>query len=105
MKDQDLLCIENNRTTKPYTTENPPFIYVTDFDDETVKDFYVKFTSLEFDTKVKIIPIIINSYGGQVYSLLAMLDMISSSKKTICTVATGKAMSCGSILLAAGTPG
>jgi ATP-dependent Clp protease protease subunit len=100
----NLICVESE-ISKISTIEDLPFIYVTKFDDTAVKDFYTSFVKLESNPKVKIIPIIINSYGGEVYSLLAMLDVLSSSTKTICTVATGKAMSCGSVLLAAGTPG
>ena len=104
MKRTNLICVENEMPSVS-TIEDLPFIYVTAFDDSAVKDFYTNFIKLESSSKVKVIPIIINSYGGQVYSLLAMLDIISSSEKPICTVATGKAMSCGSVLLAAVTPG
>lgn len=104
MKKANLICVEND-VPGVSTLEELPFIYVTNFDDNAVKEFLTNFIKLESNSKVKIIPIVINSYGGQVYSLLAMLDIISSSEKPICTVAAGKAMSCGSVLLAAGTPG
>lgn len=103
-KNTNLVCIEGN-ISKISTMDDLPFVYVTKFDDDAVKDFYINIRKLESDPGVKIIPIMINSYGGAVYSLLAMLDILSGTTKPICTVAMGKAMSCGSVLLAAGTPG
>lgn len=100
----NLICIEESKS-KVCNVDDLPFVYVTAFDDAAVKDFYINVSKLESNPEVKIIPIIINSYGGQVYSLLAMLDILSGVTKPICTVAIGKAMSCGSVLLAAGTPG
>lgn len=85
--------------------ENSPGIFVTDFDDDAVEKFYEEFAELEAKPDVLVIPIIINSYGGSVYSLLAMLDIIEATTKPVCTIAIGKAMSCGSVLLAAGTRG
>jgi ATP-dependent Clp protease protease subunit len=54
-----------------------------------------------------IIPVVIDSYGGQVYSLLAMIDIIEESKKCaiVPTVVEGKAMSCGAVLFSCGTEG
>ncbi len=99
-----LICVDS-KVSNLATTEDLSFIYVTNFNDEAVKEFYINIRKLDSDPKVKIIPIIINSYGGQVYSLLAMLDILSNVSKPVCTVALGKAMSCGSLLLAAGTHG
>jgi ATP-dependent Clp protease protease subunit len=52
-----------------------------------------------------VIPIYIHSYGGDAHSLLAMRDIIKSSNKPVATIAIGMAMSCGVLLLAAGTKG
>lgn len=57
------------------------------------------------NSNLPIIPILIDSFGGEVYSLLAMLDIIASSDRPVATIALGKAMSCGSILLACGHKG
>jgi len=78
-------------------------VWVTDFDSEAVIRFYDKFMQLEQDEEVQIIPVFINSYGGDVHALLAMRDMIKSSHKPVATIAVGMAMSCGASLLAAGT--
>lgn len=82
-----------------------PYIYVTKFNEESLKEFYKEFSKLNFDPSVKIIPILISSYGGDVYTLLSMLDIIKTANKPVATIAMGKAMSCGAVLLSAGTPG
>ena len=80
-------------------------IWVEKFNDEGLRNFYSKFMKLEADDTVSIIPIFISSYGGYVYTAFAMRDIIKSSPKPVATIALGKAMSCGAILLASGTPG
>jgi ATP-dependent Clp protease protease subunit len=80
-------------------------IWVTEFDSDSTKRFYDQFTDLERDDEAVIIPIFINSYGGEVYSLTAMRDLIKSSMKPVATIGIGMAMSCGASLLASGTKG
>lgn len=81
------------------------YILVNKFNEDAVKNFYNSFNKLNADDKIKVIPIMINSYGGSVYELLAMLDIIATAVKPVATIAVGKAMSCGAVLLSAGTPG
>lgn len=52
-----------------------------------------------------VLPIIIDSYGGEVYSLLSMIDAIKSCKIKIATIVEGKAMSAGAALFSCGTEG
>jgi ATP-dependent Clp protease protease subunit len=82
-----------------------PYIFITDFNDSATISFYQTFLKLHSDPNVKVIPIVISSYGGQVHSLLAMLDIMKTSTKPVSTIALGKAMSCGAVLLSAGTRG
>lgn len=84
---------------------NKDYILVSDFDQEATAKFLSEFRELEQDPQVKIIPIYIHSYGGDAHSLLAMRDIIKSSQKPVATISIGMAMSCGVLLLAAGTPG
>lgn len=81
------------------------YITVNEFDDATVSSFYKSFMKLNSDPNVLVIPIVIASFGGQVHSLLGMLDIMRSSTKPISTIALGKAMSCGAVLLSEGTKG
>lgn len=48
------------------------------------------------------IPIVIDSYGGQVYSLLEMIQKMQHCGLPCHTIVEGKAMSCGAILFAMG---
>lgn len=79
-------------------------ILVNEFTEYGVKSFKADFDDLN-GSNLPIIPVIIDSFGGDVYSLLAMLDIMSTACKPVATIALGKAMSCGSILLACGSEG
>jgi ATP-dependent Clp endopeptidase proteolytic subunit ClpP len=79
-------------------------VLVNEFTEYGVKSFKSDFDELN-SSALPIIPIFIDSFGGDVYSLLAMLDIISTATKPVATIALGKAMSCGSILLACGHNG
>lgn len=81
------------------------FIWVYDFDETFLEVFTEDFMRLEQDHAVQVIPIYISSYGGDVYTMTAMRDLIKSSVKPVATICMGKAMSAGAFLLAAGTPG
>ncbi len=52
-----------------------------------------------------VIPVVIDSYGGEVYSLLDMITQVQQSRVPVATVVEGKAMSCGAMLFAMGTHG
>jgi len=56
-------------------------------------------------SKQTILPIIIDSYGGDVYAMMSMIDMIQACKVKIATIVEGKAMSCGAILFSMGAEG
>jgi len=92
--------------SKDSSVDNKPrSVWVTEFNTPSVQKFYDEFVDLEMNPLVEIIPVFINSYGGQVYSLIAKRDIIKSSQKQVATICMGKAMSCGASLLAAGTKG
>ena len=82
----------------------PIIIYVNEFNDKSAKEFSQKM-ALAHNTGQPIIPIVIDSYGGEVYSLLHMVSEIESSSLPIMTIAQGKAMSCGAVLLSYGFEG
>ena len=83
---------------------NPVIIRVNKFDEDSAKDFASKI-ALAHNTGQKVIPIVIDSYGGQVYSLMSMIAAIKSSTLPIATVVEGKAMSCGAVLFTFGEDG
>lgn len=84
--------------------KKPKVILVNDFDEKSAKKFNEDFSEA-LETGQTIVPIIIDSYGGEVYSLFNMIDTIKNSPIPVATIATGKAMSCGAVLLSCGTEG
>jgi len=83
---------------------NPMIIRVNKFDEDSAKEFSAKM-ALAHNTGQKVIPIVIDSYGGQVYSLMSMISNIKASELPIATIVEGKAMSCGAILFSFGEDG
>ena len=84
--------------------DNPIIIRVNKFDEQSADEFRNKF-SMAQSTGQKVIPVVIDSYGGQVYSLMSMIATIRSSPLPVATIAEGKAMSCGAVLLTCGAEG
>lgn len=80
-------------------------LFVKDFTIAASQEFYKSFHKLHSNADILVIPIMINSYGGNIDSLFAMIDIIQSSHKPVATIASGVAMSCASLLLASGTKG
>lgn len=74
------------------------------FDYDMVEGFVKDFNNC-LDKNAKIIPIVIDSYGGEVYCLLEMISLIKSSPVPVATICNGKAMSCGALLYMFGSNG
>lgn len=55
--------------------------------------------------KQDMIPILIDSYGGDAFGCLAMIDSIKACSLPVATIVEGKAMSAGAILFTFGTEG
>jgi ATP-dependent Clp endopeptidase proteolytic subunit ClpP len=84
--------------------KSPVIARVNEFTEESAKKFHSELAQAH-STGQKVIPIIIDSYGGQVYSLMAMISAIKHSELPIATIIEGKAMSCGAILFSFGEEG
>jgi ATP-dependent Clp protease protease subunit len=82
----------------------PVMVRVNKFDEKAATEFAHKM-ALAHSTGQKVIPIIIDSYGGQVYSLMSMIAAVQSSEIPVATIVEGKAMSCGAVLLTFGEQG
>ena len=80
---------------------SPLYIRVNKFDETSAKKF-ADDMSKAHNTGQTVIPIVIDSYGGQVYSLMAMISAINVAHLPIATIVSGKAMSCGAILFSFG---
>ena len=83
---------------------NPVIVRVNKFDEDSAKKFDIE-VARAHNTGQKVIPIVIDSYGGQVYSLMSMISDIKNSKLPVATIVQGKAMSCGAILFSFGQEG
>lgn len=79
-------------------------VYVNNFDEASARYFFDEFKRAQ-DNEQKIVPVYIDSYGGYVDSLTAMLDVLIGFPGEVATITIGKAMSCGAILLACGSNG
>jgi ATP-dependent protease ClpP protease subunit len=86
--------------------DGPHIVRVTRFDDKGVRRF-ARDMDQALASGQPIIPVVVDSYGGDAYGLTAMLDTIDAARRSarIATIASGKAMSCGAYLFAAGDRG
>ena len=82
----------------------PVVIHVNDFTEESAKEFSEQM-SMAHNTGQTVIPIVIDSYGGLVHSLMSMIADINASDLPVATIVKGKAMSCGVILATFGKKG
>ena len=83
---------------------NPVIITVNEFNEDAAQKFCSDMAKAQ-NTGQPVIPVVIDSYGGQVYSLLRMIDAINASEKPVATIVQGKAMSCGVVLATCGAKG
>jgi len=87
----------------------PVFVKFTgDFTEEAASAFRSELNAAESHAraaKQDIIPIIIDSFGGDVYSLLSVIDAIDSCEIPVATIVEGKAMSAGAVLFSCGKEG
>lgn len=97
--DSKIKCkIEDLGIDSPLIRLNKAFNY------EMVEKFSDEFNEV-LGTNPKIIPVVIDSYGGEVYCLLELISLFQSSPVPIATICNGKAMSCGAMLFMFGHPG
>ena len=82
----------------------PVIVKVNKFTEEATKQFHQEM-ALAHSSGQKVIPIVIDSYGGQVYSLMSMISAIEGAELPVATIVEGKAMSCGAVLLTYGHDG
>ncbi len=83
----------------------PRVVMVNKFNEESAARFSMEMHAAK-NTGQPVIPILIDSYGGEVYSVLSMIDTIRQMGDIpVATIAKGKSMSCGAILFSQGTEG
>jgi ATP-dependent Clp protease protease subunit len=82
----------------------PVIVKVNKFTEDAAKKFHQE-VAMAHNSGQKVIPIVIDSYGGQVYSLMSMISAIQAAELPVATIVEGKAMSCGAVLLTFGEQG
>lgn len=82
----------------------PKVVHVRDFDEPAFKRFNDDFDEAH-RTGQTIIPVVIDSFGGECYALNGMISIIRSSKVPVATILLSKAMSCGALLFSCGHEG
>jgi ATP-dependent Clp protease protease subunit len=96
------LELKNDSVISDLKFANPPSLIIINSFDESG---YIKFMN-DFNMftsfNPSIIPIVIDSYGGEAYSLMGMVSIIKNSAIPIVTIMETKAMSCGAVLFSCG---
>ena len=77
-------------------------ILVNSFTEESAQEFRERVLEIAHDDPNTVIPIRIDSYGGSVDSLMKMIETMDEVDNRFITHCSGKAMSCGAILLSHG---
>lgn len=95
--------LDNN--VKEIALHCPPVIIKVNEFTEASADEVATLVARAQNTGQDVLPVVIDSYGGQVYSLLSMVASLRTSKIPVATIVTGKAMSCGAILFSCGAEG
>lgn len=82
--------------------------FTGDFTEESAAKFRSELNVAEYAARLSgqdIIPITIDSYGGDVYALMSCLDAVDACSLPVATIVEGKAMSAGAFLFAYGKQG
>ncbi len=99
------ISVDKSISAKKHELLKPMVVpYVRSFTSASLKRFEEEVCAAH-EIEQDVIPIIIDSPGGDIYSLLAMVDIIDNSEIDVATVVIGKAMSCGAVLASCGKKG
>lgn len=83
----------------------PKVVYVHGRISETSAESFARDMQAAKDTGQPVIPVVISSFGGSVYSLFEMMDTIKHIGVPVATIVMGKAMSAAVVLASCGTTG
>lgn len=96
--------VPNNLVTDSSKIVTPKYLVMEDFDVFSASAFNRAFNEV-INNPMPMAPIQIDSPGGFIYALMGVLSTMEASPKPVLTFCNSWAMSCGLIMLAAGTPG
>ena len=89
---------------QPARVNQPKYITINEFSEYSYSRFADAFNRL-LEEPQDVIPILIDSPGGSILSLMGIRDLIACSPKPALTSVASSACSCGALLLALGTKG
>lgn len=95
------LSVDPRLATVPQKHLRPVVIRVQDFDEADVLAF-TKQVSRALETGQPVLPIVVDSYGGEAYGVLGMLSVLDQCPLPVITLCESKAMSAGALLFALG---
>jgi len=84
--------------------QDPIIVNVSDIDDEFVPEFR-QAVSMAISAQQKVLPIVIDCYGGNIHSLLSIIDTLNTCSISIATVVLGKAIGAAAVLASCGDKG
>lgn len=93
-----------NRDKIKEACEEPVVIRVNNFEEKYLTEFERDFNEAH-NTGQPIIPIVVDSFGGSVHSVLGMVAAIEDAELPVATICTTKCMSAGAVLFSFGTEG
>ena len=93
-----------NRDKIHEACEEPVVIRVNNFTEDGLRDFE-KELNLAGNSGQPVIPIIVDSFGGSIHSVLGMVAAIENCELPVATICTTKCMSAGAVLFSFGDEG
>lgn len=96
--------IPSNLVIDPTKVVGPRYLVMEDFDLYSSSGFNRALNEV-INNPMPLVPIQVDSPGGLIYSCLGILSSMEASPKPVLTFCNSWAMSCGLIMLAAGTKG
>lgn len=85
--------------------ERPVVIRISEIINEKATKKFEEDLDKAQKTEQTVIPIVIDSYGGQLFSIFSIYSMMRQCKRPVATIVEGKALSGGATLLGLGTIG
>lgn len=96
--------IPSNLVVDPLKVVPPKYLIMEDFDLFSSSAFNRAFNEI-VNNPMPVAPVQVDSPGGVIYALMGILSTMEASEKPVLTFCNSLAMSCGLIMLAAGTKG
>lgn len=87
-------------TTEFTLRDKPCYVRMTDFEGDSLHNFVLECNNV-LNTQ-QFLPIVVDSYGGQVYTAFGIIDFLQSLQVPIYTICATKAMSAGALLFSCG---